>query len=55
MEWLVLLLLVLLALWSLSSAGKTIDQAMKTRREKGPCPYCSSLSHGKSFHVPGTR
>jgi hypothetical protein len=54
----VVLILVVLPLvaWSLTSAGRTIDKARAERgprKPKGPCPYCGSPGHRKSWHAPG--
>jgi hypothetical protein len=49
----VLILLALLVLWSFSSGLNILDDAIKNRKPKGPCPYCGSPLHKKSYHVPG--
>jgi hypothetical protein len=54
MLWGIVILLVIgwLILYSLGRAMDITEDAWKNRKVKDPCPYCGSMAHRKSYHVP---
>ena len=56
MGWFIVLGILVLVLlyfqWSLSGAGKAIDQAKQDKYNRTKCPYCGKTGHPKSFHTP---
>lgn len=56
MEVIIILLVLVLIFWSFSSGIRMMDSAVTDarmrRKPKEPCPYCGSMEHFKTYHVP---